>query len=143
MRPSSLALVLVAASCSNQDKAKPAEQTRVVEPSAPPVAKQPVPTKPLPALATDSGGGTGKPIWQTGFGGLGIDAPRGLAIDAANNVYVAGYFDGTIDFGATIGKKPSAGGSDAFVTKLDANGKLQWAQTFGAKRDDAANGVAV
>ncbi len=57
--------------------------------------------------------------------------------------YVAGYFEGEIDFGDPIGKRKSAGGSDAFVVKIDANGKVAWAQTFGAKRDDAANAIAV
>src|SRR6185312_299304 len=59
------------------------------------------------------------------------------------SVYVVGYFDGEIDFGATIGKKKSAGGSDAFVAKLSPDGKLVWAQTWGSARDDAANAVAV
>src|SRR5207248_11655639 len=35
------------------------------------------------------------------------------------------------------------GKSDAFLTKLTADGKLEWVRTFGAAREDAANSVAV
>src|SRR5205814_5772775 len=55
--------------------------------------------------------------------------------------------------GGTIGKKspvvnddPKAKGAkttDAYLVKLGADGKIAWAQTFGAKRDDAANALAV
>jgi hypothetical protein len=140
----SASLVVAVVSCSNkkeEPKAKPADRSKVVETE--PAPKKPVPTAPLPELAADPGGATGKPIWQTAFGGLGIDAPRGVAVGPDGSVYVVGYFDGDIDFGGTIGKKPSAGGSDAFVAKLSPDGKLVWAQTWGSKRDDAANAVAV
>ncbi|HSN25587.1 MAG TPA: hypothetical protein VLT45_04855, partial [Kofleriaceae bacterium] len=134
------AWVLVAlAACSS--KKEPPKQQKVTETA--PAPKKPVPTAPLPDLAADPGGATGKPIWQTGFGGLGIDAPRGVAVGADGSVYVCGYFDGDIDFGGTIGKRPSVGGSDAFIAKLSPDGKLVWAQTWGSKRDDAANAVAV
>jgi len=85
----------------------------------------------------------------SGFGGLGIDAPRDLALSAAGDVYVAGYFDGEIDFGGTVGKKaatskdPKKPASDGYLVKLGADGKVAWAQTFGALRDDTANSVAV
>lgn len=135
------AWVLVALAACSSKKEPPKQENKVTE--TVPAPKKPVPTAPLPGLAADPGGATGKPIWQTGFGGLGIDAPRGVAVGADGSVYVCGYFDGEIDFGGTIGKKPSAGGSDAFVAKLSPDGKLVWAQTWGGPRDDAANGIAV
>ncbi|MDB4955046.1 MAG: putative secreted protein [Myxococcales bacterium] len=142
LRPSMIAFVVLALGCSKDQPKKVDEPTKTAQAVA--VApKKPVPTTPLPPLAADRGGATGKPVWATGFGGLGIDAPRGIALDADGNIYICGYFDGEIDFGPKIGKKPSAGGSDAFVAKLDPTGKLVWAQTFGAKRDDAANAIAV
>jgi hypothetical protein len=111
--------------------------------------KKPVDTKPLPALAKDPGGATGKPLRATGFGGLGIDAARGVAVDDTGATYVAGYFDAEVDFGGPIGKalaptkeekKPA---SQGYLVKVNTDGKLAWAQTFGAERDDVANGVAV
>lgn len=151
MRPSSFAfaasLVAVAA-CSGkkEDKASPPAPTKVTE-VAP--VKKPVDTTPLPPLAQDPGGATGTPLRATGFGSLGIDAPRDLALSPAGETYVVGYFDGEIDFGGTIGKHtsesadPKKKASNGYLVKVGTDGKLAWAQTFGAQRDDTANGVAV
>ncbi|MBL9013143.1 MAG: SBBP repeat-containing protein [Myxococcales bacterium] len=131
------------------DKGSDTTQGKVAE-APPPQVKKPVETKPLPELQADPGGATGKALWATGFGGLGIDSPRGIGVTSAGEVYVAGYFDAEIDFGGTIGKKaPVAGAdpkkkpSDAYLAKVGADGKVAWVQTFGAARDDSANDVAV
>lgn len=139
----------LAPGCSG--KTEPPKEEHKTPPPPPPQVKKPVDTKPLPPLASDPGGATGKPLQATGFGGLGIDAPRDLAIDATGAVYVAGYFDAEIDFGGAIGKHAPASAdpksktktSDGYLVKVGADGKLAWAQTFGGKRDDTANGVAV
>jgi hypothetical protein len=115
-----------------------------------PVPKKPVDTKPLPALAKDPGGATGKPLRAVGFGGLGIDAGRDIALAANGDAYVVGYFDGEGDFGPA-GKFKAAGDqtvkknqpTDGFVVKLGADGKIAWARTFGGDHDDTANAVAV
>ena len=142
MRPITITLVLLLG-CGKHEEAKPAAKTEEVPPAPPPVAKQMVSSAPLPGLAADPGGATGKPVWATGFGGLGIDSPRGIAVGPDGATYVAGYFDGTIDFGGAIGKLPSGGGSDAFVAKLGPDGKVTWAKVFGAKRDDVGNAIAI
>lgn len=124
------------------------------------VARRPADTRPLPALAADPGGATGKPLRGLGFGGLGIDAARAVAVTPAGEAYLAGYFDGEGSFGpagkiaaaAPADDRPAAGSgrgaarsapTDAFLVKVGAEGKLAWARTFGASRDDTANGVAV
>jgi hypothetical protein len=114
-----------------------------------PVPKKPVDNKPLPPLAKDPGGATGKPLRSLGIGGLGVDAGRSIALSAAGDAFVAGYFNGECDFGPA-GKIAAAGEltgkdppSDAFLVKVDADGKLAWARTFGGDQDDTANGVAV
>ncbi|HEX3759499.1 MAG TPA: hypothetical protein VHW23_12370 [Kofleriaceae bacterium] len=112
--------------------------------------KRPVDRTPLPPLARDRSGATGKPVWAIGFGGLGIDAPRAIATAPGGDSYVVGYFDGETDLGpagkhraADNTKDPKHPGTDAFVVRLDPDGKIAWGKTFGAGRDDAANGVAV
>jgi hypothetical protein len=150
--PLVIAVGLLGCGGKKEDAPKKQEQPKVVEPP-PPQVKKAVDTKPLPDLAADPGGSTGKPLWSAGFGGLGIDSPRGIAVNASGETYVAGIFDQEIDFGGTLGKKvpivnddPKAKGgktSDAYLVKVGADGKVVWAQTFGAKRDDAANDVAV
>jgi hypothetical protein len=138
-----LALSFVAVvACSKHKDEQPTSGPQPIENAPIQAVKHDVSKQPLPALATDTGGATGKPMWQLGFGGDGIDVPRGVAVGANNEVYVAGYFDGTADFGGPVGKKTSVGGSDGFLTKLTADGKMAWMQQFGSKRDDDAKAVA-
>ena len=58
--------------------------------------------------------------WTKCIGGAGNDGASGIAVDADDNVYVVGYFEGTVDFRADfIGAwdyKISVGLYDAFVT---------------------------
>ena len=133
------------ASCNQKDKS---EAKKEVTPP-PPQVKKPVDTKPLPPLAADPGGATGKATWATGFGGLGIDSPRDLAV-ANGEAYVVGFFDGEIDLGpggkhkaAGEAKKGAAPPTDAYLVKLGADGAIAWGRTWGDQRDDLANGVAV
>ncbi|HEY0194275.1 MAG TPA: SBBP repeat-containing protein [Kofleriaceae bacterium] len=143
-----LVVALAVASGCGKDEAKPAASAPPPPVLAP--VKQQVDRTPLPPLAKDAGGATGKPLWATGLGGLGSDAPRGVAVGEHGEIYVAGYFDGETDLGpagkhvATANARdPKKTGSDAYLVKLDAAGKITWGKTFGAGRDDTANGVAV
>lgn len=141
MRPSTIApLLLLIAACNKKSETK-----QEATPAPAPQVKKPIDTTPLPPLAADPGGATGKAVWATGFGGLGIDSPRDVAIAASGDVYVCGYFDGEIDFGAAGGKHQAAGDankSDAYLAKLGADGKLAWGRTFGNGREDTANACA-
>jgi len=147
----SLSLALSSGACSKAPPQEAAPSKGNATPTeARPIPKKPVDTKPLPPLAKDPGGATGKPLRATGFGGLGIDAGRAIAVTPAGEAYVVGYFDGEGDFGPA-GKLKAAGDqtvkknapADAFVVKLGADGKIAWARTFGSELDDSANGVAV
>ncbi|MDB4960238.1 MAG: putative secreted protein [Myxococcales bacterium] len=151
MRSSSIVIavsLLGVSACSKKeaDQTKPAEP-KVTETA--PQVKKPVDTKPLPPLVADPGGATGKPLQATGFGGLGIDSAREIAVTPAGEVYVVGLLDAEIDFGGTIGKKtvaskdPKTPASDAYLVKIGTDGKIAWAQTFGGQRDDTTNAVAV
>jgi hypothetical protein len=141
--------LLIACKDDKKTETKTVEPKKEVTPP-PPQVKKPVDKTPLPPLAADPGGATGKPVWATGFGGLGIDSPRDLTVAANGEVYVVGYFDGEIDMGPG-GKHKSvpneadkkAVPSDAYLVKLGADGKIAWGTTWGDKRDDTANSVAV
>lgn len=69
----------------------------------------------------------------------------GLAADAAGSIYATGSLTGTADFdpGAGSSTRTSAGGSDAYVLKLDAAGNFGWAETFGGTGADFGSGIAV
>ena len=53
--------------------------------------------------------------WATNIGGTDSDYVNGIATDSAGNVYVVGYYSGSVTIGSTT--LNSVGGSDAFVVK--------------------------
>src|SRR3954471_12692677 len=99
MRPSSIALAacLLTTPAAGCDKDAAPPEHKPADPR--PQIKKPIDKTPLPPLARDHGGATGKPLWATGFGGLGIDSPRAVATAPGGDCYVVGYFDGEIDLG--------------------------------------------
>lgn len=111
---------------------------------APPPKKVPIDHRPLPGLAAaDNTGATGKVSWVAAFGGLQSDIPRGLAVSpTTGDVYVCGMFEGTITIGGKQFTAPDKK-ADAYLVKLDPQGKVVWAKTWGAKRDDVATEVAI
>jgi len=85
---------------------------------------------------------TGQHIWSKRFGSTGDDAVYGLAVNSLGDVALSGKFQGSVSFGGTA--LVSAGGDDAFVTKLSGStGIPAWAKGFGSTSQDIANGVAV
>lgn len=68
-----------------------------------------------------------------------------IALDSSGNSYLTGRFQGTLDCdpGPGVVNITSAGGYDIFVMKLDANGDLVWAESFGAANGDYGYGIAV
>jgi hypothetical protein len=84
---------------------------------------------------------TGRAIWSTRFGDTADQRPYAVAVDSSGNVLVTGAFSGALDFGA--GAMTSAGGTDAFLAKLDATGHAVWSKRFGDAQDQDGDGVAV
>jgi hypothetical protein len=76
-----------------------------------------------------------------GIGGTGTDAGYSVATDTNGNILVAGYFNGTVDFGG--GSVTSEGSADIFVAKYSPNGAYLWAKRFGGSGDDQARSLAV
>jgi hypothetical protein len=85
-------------------------------------------------------------IYSTFLGGGGDDLIRGLGVDGAGNAYVTGQTDSS-NFPTTLGAFDTSinGGSDAFVTKLDASGSTLAYSTFlgGSNSNDVGFGIAV
>jgi hypothetical protein len=78
----------------------------------------------------------GNELWTRQFGSSSSDQPLGISVDASG-IYVAGWTDGALP-GQT-----SAGNSDAFVRKYDANGNEGWTRQFGSSSSDAAVRISV
>lgn len=130
-----IAAALIAAGCGKKDDSKPTP----APPAPPPPVAAPVAEPPRAPLAPDPGGATGTARWLVGFGGKGEDEPRGIDIDEAGNVVVAGIFNGKMPIGD---KSIESQALDAFVAKIDPSGKVLWAHAFGGKNDDVAAAVA-
>lgn len=83
---------------------------------------------------------SGNFMWAKSMGGSMDDEGYSVMTDLSGNIYLAGTFEGTSDFDPGSGKSDviSAGGSDAFIAKLDASGNLMWTKTFGGSGDDEA-----
>jgi hypothetical protein len=90
-------------------------------------------------VAKLSGSGVG--AWVTTAGGTGNDLAYDLALDKSGNLYIVGYFEGSVTFGTH--SVTSKGGRDLYVAKLDANGKFLWVTHGGGGTKDYAKGVAL
>ena len=84
-------------------------------------------------------------LWAKSMGGTLTEIGLGNAVDGSGNVYTTGYFEGTADFdpGAGTANLTSAGSSDIFVSKLDANGNFLWAKSMGGTASDIGYSIAV
>lgn len=83
-------------------------------------------------------------VWVRRMGGDAIgagamDVGGHLALDGGGNVLVAGRFMGAADFGPVT--LTAAGDCDAFVVKLNANGDVSWATSWGNSLYDTGIGV--
>jgi hypothetical protein len=88
----------------------------------------------------------GNLVWAGMLGGSDLCWGTAIATDAGNNIYVTGYFQGSIDFdpGAGSFSLTSNGFTtwDVFILKLDANGNFVWAKQFGDANAQAGRGIA-
>jgi hypothetical protein len=84
-------------------------------------------------------------LWARTWGGMAHDLGYSVAVDGSGNAYVAGGFEGTVDFdpGANANNHTSNGSIDHFLSKFDSGGNLIWACTWGGDGDDYPNSVAV
>ncbi|TND00060.1 MAG: hypothetical protein FD123_4408, partial [Bacteroidetes bacterium] len=72
--------------------------------------------------------------WTKTAGGPAMDKVSGIANDQSGNIFVTGYFDST--------RLVSAGGTDIFIAKYDADGVLLWAKQVGGQNDDYATAIS-
>lgn len=79
--------------------------------------------------------------WVEHFGGAGDDNTYDLDVDGEGNVYLSGWFSGTVDLGGI--ELTAAGGTDMFVAKVSVDGTMLWARAFGGLAGDGGNEIEV
>jgi hypothetical protein len=83
--------------------------------------------------------GNGVRQWTTFMGSSMDDWGRGVAVDGAGHVYVAGQSDAT--WGTPVAAH--SGSFDAFAAELDGSGVLQWNTFMGSPNVDWGRAIAV
>ena len=82
--------------------------------------------------------------WARTWGGFKSDQGYGVAVDGASNVYVTGFFGGTVDFDPDGGDPHTSNGiDDVFLSKFESSGDFEWARTWGGSELDCGLGVTV
>jgi gliding motility-associated-like protein len=84
--------------------------------------------------------------WVRDLGGIsGSCTVTGLAVDKQNNIYITGYFAGTVDFDPSTAVKnlTSGGVGNVFIGKYTSTGTLIWAEAMSGNGYDMPEGVAV
>jgi hypothetical protein len=85
---------------------------------------------------------SGNALWAKKAGAAGTETATKVAVDAAGNSYVVGYFTSpTLTFGSIV--LTSAGVTDIFIVKYDTNGNVIWARSAGSTGDDLAYSIAI
>lgn len=76
--------------------------------------------------------------WAKHLTGDGNNNGYSLAQNSSGDLYVAGSFEGTIDFdtGEGVYTLTSFGDRDAYIEKMDANGNLIWVKQIGGSEAD-------
>lgn len=84
---------------------------------------------------------SGNHVWSAAFGASDADRATSVAVDSSGNVFVAGTFQDTVDFGG--GPLTSIGAEDVFLIKLDSAGTLLWSNRIGSTLNDQEPRISV
>lgn len=73
----------------------------------------------------------------------GFGQPYALDCGPNEELFITGYFNGSLDFdpGVAVNMSLSNGGDDVYLLKLNKNGDFEWVRTFGGNGDDWSQAV--
>ncbi|MFZ4402339.1 MAG: T9SS type A sorting domain-containing protein, partial [Bacteroidales bacterium] len=91
------------------------------------------------ALFLTSFDATGNLRFANGFNSGTGDGGHRISFDSENNVYLAGWMNGTVSFGTGINITANSPTADAFLAKFTNSGTVQWAFSFGGTGATANN----
>ncbi|MCP4438676.1 MAG: T9SS type A sorting domain-containing protein [Aureispira sp.] len=86
----------------------------------------------------------GQFLWAQAIGGASVDKTYMVDLDQHNNILIAGYFNGNVDFDPSLGTQQlsSNGLAEAFIQKLDSMGNFQWVVPVGGSGNDVGYAVS-
>ncbi len=96
----------------------------------------------LIAMSASLGAQASDWVWAKRGGGSDIEYSKSIAVDAAGNSYITGYYKGNAVFGTTT-LTGSTSNHDVFVAKADPSGNWLWAKKASGSADDYASGIAI
>ena len=83
----------------------------------------------------------GNAVWGKDINGPGTNRMDGITADPQGNVYVAGKFYGTAITFSSGWVLTTSGAYDAFITKYNSDGVVQWAKQIGGTDDEKINDI--
>jgi len=86
---------------------------------------------------------SGSFLWAKRVGAENFDRGTAIVSDGNGNFYATGYFSGYVHFGSIDLSLYSAGYSDIYIAKLDADGNFLWAKRAGGTDYDEGKSIAV
>ncbi len=88
---------------------------------------------------------SGNFVWAKQMSGTSYANANSMALDATGNIYLTGFFEGTVDFNPDNGTMniTSEGQGDIFISKLDDSGNFVWATKMGGAHLDMGNSISV
>ena len=87
----------------------------------------------------------GEFIWAKSIGGAAEDGVETIAVDAIENIYLGGKFEGSCDFNPDLGvySYTSNGLFDGYVLKLNTDGSFDWAIQNGGSSQETVFSVKI
>ncbi|OFY86781.1 MAG: hypothetical protein A3F72_04330 [Bacteroidetes bacterium RIFCSPLOWO2_12_FULL_35_15] len=87
----------------------------------------------------------GNYVFAERIGGANSDQGSSIVLDANNNIYLSGYFQGIVDFdpGAAIANLTSNGGNDIFLMRCDSNGNYIEGNAMGGTGNDLGSSIDI
>ncbi len=85
-------------------------------------------------------GATGDHVFSRQIGDVGDDYGSGVGVDANDDIFITGRFQGSIELGQEL---TSTGGSDIYLAKLDPDGAVLWSTSYGGDGEDGPHDLAI
>src|SRR5690606_34737555 len=84
-------------------------------------------------------------LWAKSLGGIDVDRVSYITTDISGNVYLTGFFSGTVDFDPGVGvvNLTATGVIDIFILKITASGTLSWAKSCNGTGNAGGSGISV